>query len=109
MRRKTPGENNQIEDNDNEYSKNYFGNEDESGSNLNEQSQNCSESDISQHHQKFGGQFDEKNHCAIFGKSKTYLETRNINLNFKAISFPKFLVNARQSVVKHVYIYFFKQ
>jgi hypothetical protein len=48
MRRKTPGENNQIEDNDNEYSKNYFGNEDESGSNLNEQSQNCSESDMSE-------------------------------------------------------------
>ena len=69
-----------------------------------------SESDISQHHQKFGGQFDEKNHCfAIFGKSKTYLETRNINLILKALSFPKFLVNARQSVVKHVYIYFFKQ
>ena len=65
---------------------------------------------IFRHHQKFGGQFDEKNHCcAIFGKSKTYLETRNINLILKALSFPKFLVNARQSVVKHVYIYFFKQ
>ena len=48
-----------------------------------------SESDISKHHQKFGGQFDEKNHCfAIFGKSKTYLETRNINLILKALSFP---------------------
>ena len=65
---------------------------------------------IFQHHQKFGGQFDEKNHCcAIFGKSKTYLETRNINLILKALSFPKILVNARQSVEKHVYIYFFKQ
>ena len=67
-----------------------------------------SESDISQHHQKFGGQFDKKNHCcAIFGKSKTYLETRNINLIFKAISFPKFLVNARQSGKTCVCIYIF--
>ena len=62
---------------------------------------------IFQHHQKFGGQFDEKNHCcAIFGKSKTYLETININLIFKAISFPKFLVNARQSGKTCVYIFF---
>ena len=47
MRRKTPGDNCQLEDVQNEYSKIYYANEDESGSNLNEQSQNDLDSEMS--------------------------------------------------------------
>lgn len=50
MRRKIPDDNCQIYDTQNEYPKIYFANEDESGSNLNEQSQNCSLSDMSDQH-----------------------------------------------------------